>query len=211
MNVILRQFENDFNTNINLIKKEYNEFILQINELREKNDTLKQENEILTNNIIELNKEKNAKTSSTIWMTMNSKLSEKDAIIEQLKKDIEFYKRTGPKINIAEKWQSNISNSCDSIETQKNKLPLYNKLIEKQNIIKVDYVVENTNNKNENKAVNENEDENNKDEQENYEDEQENNIVKKNKKHKSKEKSIDKSEKKKKKNKKVIEIENENE
>jgi len=128
MNATLIEFQSNFNSNIDLIKNEYNKLIFQINELEEKNNVLKQENTILTNVVEELNKEKKAKSSSTIWESMNSKLAEKDIIIEQLKKDVDFYKRTGPKTNIVNKWQSSVSKSNSSdfekqktnIETVKN-------------------------------------------------------------------------------------------
>ena len=122
MDVILKQLE----INLNSIKDEHNKSIQQIQELEEKNNIIVEENNRLKNTIEELNKEKKAKTSSTIWESMNAKLSEKDTIIEQLKKDIEFYKRTGTKTNIAEKWQSTISKSNEKINIQ-----LSDKLVEK--------------------------------------------------------------------------------
>lgn len=215
MNAILNEFQTDFNSNIDLIKNEYDKSISQLKDLEEKNNILEQENIKLTNTINELNKEKKAKASSTIWESMNSKLAEKDIIIEQLKKDIEFYKRTSSKSNIAEKWQSNIlkSNSSDSIETKETKISISNKLVEKEikekekekekrNMKNIKVYIEKVSNV---EDINDEKDINDEDE----EDEEEEQVIKKSKKHKSKDKSKDKSEKKKKKKKKVVEEENE--
>ena len=122
MDLIFKNFETSFNSNITDVKNEYYKLNNQIKELENNNDVLKEENRKLSNIIEELNKEKKAKASSTIWESMNTKLSEKDIIIEQLKKDIEFYKRTCPKSNITEKWQQSTikSNSCDLIESPIN-------------------------------------------------------------------------------------------
>ena len=122
MEIIFKNFETSFNSNISDIKKEYYKLDNQIKELENKNNILIEENIKLSNVIEELNKEKKAKASSTIWESMNTKLSEKDIVIEQLKKDIEFYKRTSPKYNITEKWQPGNTkyNSSDTIETPLN-------------------------------------------------------------------------------------------
>ena len=48
----------------------------------------------LKNIINTLKKENSEKSSKTIWETTQQKLKEKDEIIEELKKTIEFYKRT---------------------------------------------------------------------------------------------------------------------
>lgn len=206
MDTILEEFQTDFYKNINLMKNEHLKLIIQTNELKEKNNLLEQENTKLTNIINELNKEKKAKASSTIWESMNSKLAEKDVIIEQLKKDIEFYKRTGTKSNISEKWQSNISksNSYDSMEvnevkeakkTKEEKTPISNKSVEKENELT-----------NEEHKVVKDKNIDSVDDEKEQDDEL---HVKKLKKHKSKDKSKDKSEKKKKKKKKNVEEENE--
>lgn len=206
MDTILEEFQTDFYKNINLMKNEHLKLIIQTNELKEKNNLLEQENTKLTNIINELNKEKKAKASSTIWESMNSKLAEKDVIIEQLKKDIEFYKRTGTKSNISEKWQSNISksNSYDSMEvnevkeakkTKEEKTPISNKSVEKENELT-----------NEEHKVVKDKNIDSVDDEKEQDDEL---HVKKFKKHKSKDKSKDKSEKKKKKKKKNVEEENE--
>lgn len=220
MDAILKEFQNVINTNINLIKDEHNKFILQTKELEKKCNLLQEENTKLTNIINELNKEKKAKASSTIWESMNTKLAEKDNIIEQLKKDVEFYKRTGPKTNIAEKWQSNISksNSSDSNEanetmdakkTKEEKTPILNKSVEKE--IKLTdeepKVVEEVVVKE--KIVVEDENVDDADDVDGEEEQEDEPVVKKSKKHKSKDKSKDKSEKKKKKKKKTVEEENE--
>lgn len=183
MNATLKEFQSNFNSNIDLIKNEYDKLILQINELEEKNNILEQENIKLTNTIEELNKEKKAKASSTIWESMNSKLAEKDIIIEQLKKDIEFYKRTGSKVNIADKWQSTVSkcNSSNFKEKKEQKADIINK--NKEDNIETIKTVE---------VIEVKKDDNDKEKEV---------IIKK-----SKDKSKDKSEKKKKK-KKVVEEE----
>lgn len=212
MNAILNEFQTDFNSNIDLIKNEYDKLIFQINELEKKNNILEQENIKLTNTINELNKEKKAKASSTIWESMNSKLTEKDIIIEQLKKDIEFYKRTSSKSNIAEKWQSNISksNSSDSIETKETKIPISNKSVEKEiELTEEELEIKEKRNMKNGKVyiekVSNEEDINDVEDINDEEEQEEEQVIKKSKKHKSK----DKSEKKKKKKKKVVEEENE--
>lgn len=217
MNAILNEFQSNFNSNIDLIKNEHTKLTHQIKELEEKNNLLEQENTKLTNTINELNKEKKAKASSTIWESMNSKFAEKDVIIEQLKKDIEFYKRTGPKSNIAEKWKSNISksNSSDSIEEKEvEKTLVSNKSVEKEIELTDEEpnVVEEADVKQKEKIVVEDENVDGVDGVDDVDDEEEQEdepVVKKSKKHKSKDKSKDKSEKKKKKKKKVVEEENE--
>lgn len=117
MDEILKQMENIFLSNINSIKYEQNNLIKKINELENLNEKLSNDNLNLKNIIEELNKEKKAKSSSTIWESMNTKLAEKDNIIEKLKKDVEFYKRTGTKTNIAEKYQANIAKTNTSDES----------------------------------------------------------------------------------------------
>ena len=118
MDLTLEQFNNNFQNYIIKIKEEYDFLTNSIKMVEEKNFNLTQENINLKNTIDELNKEKKAKSSSTLWESMNSKIIEKDNIIEQLKKDIEFYKRTGTKTNIGNKYQSNLLklNSVDSGE-----------------------------------------------------------------------------------------------
>lgn len=216
MNAILNEFQTDFNSNIDLIKNEYDKSISQLKDLEEKNNILEQENIKLTNIINELNKEKKAKASSTIWESMNSKLAEKDIIIEQLKKDIEFYKRTSSKSNIAEKWQSNISksNSSDSIETKETKIPISNKSVEKEiKLTEEELEIKEKRNMKNGKVyiekVSNEEDINDVEDINDEEEQEEEQVIKKSKKHKSKDKSKDKSEKKKKKKKKVVEEENE--
>lgn len=216
MNAILNEFQTDFNSNIDLIKNEYDKSISQLKDLEEKNNVLEQENIKLTNIINELNKEKKAKASSTIWESMNSKLAEKDIIIEQLKKDIEFYKRTSSKSNIAEKWQSNISksNSSDSIETKETKIPISNKSVEKEiKLTEEELEIKEKRNMKNGKVyiekVSNEEDINDVEDINDEEEQEEEQVIKKSKKHKSKDKSKDKSEKKKKKKKKVVEEENE--
>ncbi len=43
--------------------------------------------------ILELNEKVKSKTSSAIWESMQGQLQEKDKVIEQIKKDLDFYKR----------------------------------------------------------------------------------------------------------------------
>lgn len=105
---------NKFNDIFKEINIEYEKFKEQLNLLNEQNNNLMQENILLKNTVKnltnDLNIEKKTKSSSTLWECMNAKLSEKDTIIEQLKKDIEFYKRTTDnKTNIMEKYQHNIN------------------------------------------------------------------------------------------------------
>jgi hypothetical protein len=110
MNIILEQFKNNFESYIIKIKEENELLKIQIKDLEEKNSNLEQENINQKNIIEELNKEKKLKSSSTLWETLNSQISEKDTIIEKLKKDIEFYKRTETKnvVNIRDKYQSSL-------------------------------------------------------------------------------------------------------
>ena len=121
MDSTLEQIKNIFENNFVKIKEEYNLLIKQMKITEEKNIYLEQENIKLKNTISELNREKKEKSSSAIWESMNSKLGEKDVIIEQLKKDIEFYKRTGTKTNVGEKYQYNLLKQNSSIFTE----PIY--------------------------------------------------------------------------------------
>jgi len=117
----MEKFKNDFIDNLNLVGEEYKLLKTKISNLSEQNTNLEQENTKLKNTIDELNREKKLKSSSTLWESLNSKVIEKDSIIEQLKKEIEFYKRAGTKnsTNITDKYQSNLSNSNSSSSLSK--------------------------------------------------------------------------------------------
>jgi len=220
MDTILEGFQTDYYKNINLIKNENLKSILQINKLEEKCNLLEQENTKLTNIINELNKEKKAKASSTIWESMNTKLAEKDNVIEQLKKDVEFYKRIVPKSNVT---KSNLSDSIevkDVKDVKEEKTSIKTKSVEKEIELKDEVleVVEKEPVKQKDKIIVEDEivdvvcgdKEEEQEEQEEQQEQEEEQVIKKSKKHKSKDKSKDKSEKKKKKKKKVVEEEEEN-
>jgi hypothetical protein len=218
MDIALDEFKNNFDNNINKIKEEYNLLKTQIKKLEEQNTNLEQENIKLKNSIDELNREKKAKASSTLWESLNSKVVEKDNIIEQLKKEIEFYNRTCIKnnINICDKYQSKLkSNSSDLTLTEINKIK-QNDLItidKKDNKIEVNLIknIDTINYKNEINEINENINEKMLNEKMLNEKNiiiLDNHVTNLKKKDKSKDKLKDKSEKNKKKNKKIIEDDN---
>ena len=64
------------------------------NEIKNINSGFEKEINILKETIDNLKKENNEKSSKTIWETTQNKIKEKDEQIEELKKTIEFLKRT---------------------------------------------------------------------------------------------------------------------
>jgi hypothetical protein len=74
----------------------------------------------------ELVEEKKSKSSSALWETTTVQLKEKDQIIEGLKKDIEFYKRTQTKSlsPVSAKYQANLTESKESEKYSQNKIVL---------------------------------------------------------------------------------------
>lgn len=97
MDGIIREFNNLYNDKINLIKQEHYKSTNLINELNQTIGSLKDENLNLKKRIGELVEEKKSKSSSALWETTQSQLKEKDIVIEQLKKEIDFYKRNSNK------------------------------------------------------------------------------------------------------------------
>ena len=109
----LVKINNEYNSLTNIIDDKNN----KINLLTEEIDVLKKKNNDLTY-------ENKSKSSSSLWESTQLQLKEKDLIIENLKKDIEFYKRNGKTNNIMNIYQPNENNIKNSTiqETEDVKL-----------------------------------------------------------------------------------------
>jgi len=119
MEKIISELKIIFNSKINEILNEYanikNELELKqkLNiELNEKNINLQQE----LNKLLE---EKKIKSSSLLWETTQNQLREKDLIIDNLKKDIEFYKRN---------YESKLYNKLNNNTVEKKELEVKDNL-----------------------------------------------------------------------------------
>ncbi len=75
----INEVESDYKNQINNLDAEIEGLKLKIVEQDKK--------------ILELNDKVKSKTSSAIWESMQGQLQEKDKVIEQIKKDLDFYKR----------------------------------------------------------------------------------------------------------------------
>lgn len=110
---------NNFEIKINQITDILNTLLVENTTLKSNFDDLTNENIALKQQINELIEEKKQKSSSTLWTSINEQLKEKDILIEQLKKDIEFYKRQSSTFstssNIANKYLQSI-NKTEQIE-----------------------------------------------------------------------------------------------
>ena len=86
------------------------------------------ENIELKNKNKELLEEKKSKSSSTLWESTHKQLREKDVIIEQLKKDSDFYKRQYKASNILSNYPySNLSEqNTIKLEKEINKINIHN-------------------------------------------------------------------------------------
>ncbi len=91
INLKVKIFENSDKEHSAKIKELENKYVCEIKELENKYIC-----EIMTlkDNIVNLKKENSEKSSKTIWETTQNKIKEKDEHIEELKRTIEFYKRT---------------------------------------------------------------------------------------------------------------------
>ena len=100
LNNLLEEEKLKFN---NLLEQEKNKLIESEHKV---NNYFKQINE-LEDKIFTLKKENNEKSSKTIWETTQCKIKERDDLIEELKKSLEFYKRkhtvlTGTNVEVKE-------------------------------------------------------------------------------------------------------------
>lgn len=101
-------------THDNLVR-ELEETKLKINQLEKDNGDLK-------NKTVILNEEKKTKSSSALWESTQAILKEKDTIIEDLKKEIEFYKRNSGNFSKSNSvinkyaWADNCKNVSKSFE-----------------------------------------------------------------------------------------------
>ena len=93
MDLIIKEFDAVYEQKINQIINEYKRLEGIIAQSSIESNQLKEENNLLKKKIADLNDEKKTKSSSVLWETTQKQLGEKDQIIEQLKKDVEFYKR----------------------------------------------------------------------------------------------------------------------
>ena len=188
MEKIIGELKNNLNEQIINIFNEYNLLKDTIDSNSKTILSLTEDNKNLKTRINELIEEKKSKSSSALWESTQVQLREKDLIIENLKKDLEFYKRNSKSNNVMEKYPYNVSTNTDTKKSEQNI-----QQTEKPNSTNKD------NNKNDEKEV--------KQELEvEKELEVERELVKKVKKSK-KDKSKDKSEKKKKKKKETIQEE----
>ena len=132
MDLIIKEFDVVYGQKINQILDEYR----KLEQLNEQSlidlHLLKEENIALKKRISELNDEKKSKSSSVLWETTQKQLGEKDQIIEQLKKDVEFYKRQSGKTTVTDKYPYNPN--LNSIPNQSNQ--------SYQNIKKTESVIE---------------------------------------------------------------------
>ena len=76
----ITEYEDKEKTHFSQLKEVENNYINEVKSLKDKIESLKKEN--------------SEKSSKTIWETTQHKIKEKDELIEELKKAIEFYKRT---------------------------------------------------------------------------------------------------------------------
>lgn len=107
MEDIIKGFNQVFEEKINKIMNEYKKLEQVILESSDLIAKLTEENNLLRKKINELNEEKKSKSSSVLWETTQTQLGEKDKIIEQLKKDVEFYKRQSNKSTVTDKYPYN--------------------------------------------------------------------------------------------------------
>ena len=137
--------------------KEVSEYNSEIKKYKDTNTSLETQikNMIITHSaeivmlqskIDVLTKENTAKTSKSIWEGTQSKLKEKDDEIEQLKKDVEFYKRQNT-INTVPNTNTVITTSTVKQVSEVSK-PKKNKLIVKteDSVHKEKIIVEQNNN-----------------------------------------------------------------
>ena len=120
MENIIKEFDEFYNKKNNEILTEYNKLEVIINNSNNTIELLVEENNLLKKKNNEMIEEKKLKSSSTIWESTQTQLKEKDLIIEQLKKDVEFYKRQCNKSNVTEKYPYNSNNNVENIKTMKS-------------------------------------------------------------------------------------------
>ena len=107
MENIIGELTTFYNNKMTDVIDEYNKLKQLKNSIDKNNFDLVNQNYELKKRIDELIEEKKSKSSSTLWESTQKQLKEKDFLIEQLKKDIEFYKRQSTKTNLMDKYPYN--------------------------------------------------------------------------------------------------------
>ena len=122
MDNIIDEFNNLCSIKINEIYDNHKILLNQYSILEKNNLQLIQENNNLNIKISELIQEKKLKLSSTIWESTQIQLKEKDLLIEQLKKDNEFYKRNLKTSKVSDVYLSNSQSNFknNNVEDLKN-------------------------------------------------------------------------------------------
>ena len=103
MEKIINELTDNFNMQVNKIVNEYNLLKDSFDNKNKTIQSLTEDNHILKIRINEMIEEKKSKSSSALWESTQLQLGEKDLIIDNLKKDIEFYKRNHKNNNVIDK------------------------------------------------------------------------------------------------------------
>ena len=135
MEKITNELTNNFNIEIHKIVNEYNLLKDIVDNKNKIIHSLTENNNVLKTKINEMIEEKKSKSSSALWESTQLQLTEKDLIIDNLKKDIEFYKRNHKSNNVIDKYPYNGNNNKyeseikNIIDVSKQKVNL-NKVVE---------------------------------------------------------------------------------
>jgi hypothetical protein len=138
MEKITGELVNNFNSQISKIINEYNLLNNLVQEQNKQIQLLTEDKNNLKTRINEMQEEKKSKSSSALWESTQLQLKEKDLIIENLKKDIEFYKRNYKNnTNLMDKYPFSGNNNKNEsvnqlnieISKQKNNFNNSNKLV----------------------------------------------------------------------------------
>jgi hypothetical protein len=111
MEKIISELTNNFNLQINKIVNEHNLLKNTIDDKNKNIEVLTEDNYGFKTRINEMIEEKKSKSSSALWESTQVQLKEKDLIIDNLKKELEFYKRNSKSNNVMDKYPYNINNN----------------------------------------------------------------------------------------------------
>lgn len=124
MEKIISELKNNLNQEMMNVLYEYNLLKDIIDNNNKTILTLTEDNKELKVRINQMVEEKKSKSSSALWESTQVQLREKDIQIENLKKELEFYKRNSKSNNLMEKYPYNHYNTTTTtttnISTSKN-------------------------------------------------------------------------------------------